>query len=247
MTEFVSDSALDFRRQATTFTEGDGMALDIPYRRAHLPLVAPDHPDVIAEAAEHGYVNGRHEITWSLVVPVAWPWLAASTAFQAMDAQLRAGPLAGKISWAAFEARKPVLHATICGSLAMGEGLAVPAAWREALAGIAPFAISWRGLFSGSLNLGRLYMKAYPEQRDGENCLQQVQRALHRKTSALYVAGLYNLVDHLDAREAAWLAALLDEHRDTEIGIHEVDTLWIQGVRDDLALDSEVAEIIRLG
>lgn len=247
MTCFVPDSALDYDDQMTRFTAGEAMRLDPAYRRAHLPLVAPDHPDIIAEAPDQGYRMGRHETTWSLVLPVPWDALAASPGFRRLDQGLREGPLARKICWKSVDAREAVLHATLCSTLATGDPYPANPAWRVALAGLPPFAVDVRGLFSGSINRGRLYLKVYPEQRQGENAIQQVQRAFGSRQTALYVAGLYNLTDHLDTAETAWLAAFLTDHRDTPLTTLTVETLWIQGVRDDLALDSEVAEIIRLG
>lgn len=247
MTRFVPESALDYDDQMTRFPSGEAMRLDPAYRRAHLPLVAPDHPDIIAEAPEQGYRMGRHETSWSLVLPVSWDALAASPGFQRLDQGLREGPLAGKICWTSLAARKAVLHATLCGTLALGDPYPANPAWRGTLAGIAPFAVDLRGLFSGSINRGRLYLKVYPEMRNGENCIHAVQRAFGYRLTALYVVGLYNLTDHLDTRETAWLAAFLAEHRDTTVATLRVETLWMQGVRDDLALDSEVAETIRLG
>ncbi len=247
MTRFVPDTALDYDDQMTRFPSGEALRLDPAYRRAHLPLVAPEHPDIIAEAPEQGYRMGRHETSWSLVLPVPWNALAASPGFRTIDQGLRDGPLAPKICWTSFDARKAVLHATLCSTLATGDPYPANPAWRDALAGMAPFAVDLRGLFSGSINRGRLYLKVYPEMRNGENCIHAVQRAFGRRQTALYVAGIYNLTDHLDTKETAWLAAFLAQHRDTPLATLTVETLWMQGVRDDLALDSEVAEIIRLG
>lgn len=246
MTEFVPEMDLDYHHQATPFVAGAGLPLDVHYRRAHLPLVAPEHPDVIADDPGHGYRMGRHATTWSLVLPLPWDLLAASPGFRAFDSALRASPIARKVDWNVFDARRPVLHATICGSLSEGDPLVIQPRWREAIAAIPAFEVRWQGLFSGSLNRGRLYIKVYPETRNGLNCIQQVQSAIGRKPTALYVAGLYNLTDHLDAHEAAWLAGFLADHRDTPVATQRVEHLWIQGVRDDLALDSEVAEILLL-
>ncbi|MCZ8183391.1 MAG: hypothetical protein O9322_10520 [Beijerinckiaceae bacterium] len=247
MAVFVTDEALDYRDQATSFPPGGPFLLDEAYRRAHLPLVAPDHPGVIAADPARGYRMGRHVPFWSLVIPVAWPLLAESPGFRTLDAALRNGPLAAKISWDMFEARKAVLHATICGGLAQGTAPAIGPEERAALDGIRPFDVAIRGLFSGSVNRGRLYLRLYPERIDSDNAIHSVQAALGRPLTALYVLGLYNLVDDLRPDEAGWLAGLLDRFADTPIAIQRVDRLWLMGARDDLALDSEVAEIVRLG
>ena len=46
--QFCSDDELGFERSRTRFPCGEGLTLDETYRLAHLPLVAPDHPRVIA-------------------------------------------------------------------------------------------------------------------------------------------------------------------------------------------------------
>ena len=45
--EFCSDEELDYGRSRFLFAPGKGFRLDEAYRLAHLPLVAPTHPDVI--------------------------------------------------------------------------------------------------------------------------------------------------------------------------------------------------------
>jgi hypothetical protein len=42
------DDELDYLGSRTQFEQGQGLLLDEAYRLAHLPLVAPDHPRVIA-------------------------------------------------------------------------------------------------------------------------------------------------------------------------------------------------------
>ncbi len=96
---FVTDENLAYRASETQFPPGSILRFDEAYRRAHLPLVAPDHPDVIREDLARGYAMGRHEMRWSLVVPVSWDALSASPAFQALEAELRASPIAGKMAW----------------------------------------------------------------------------------------------------------------------------------------------------
>jgi hypothetical protein len=243
---FVSDDALDYLRLRTVFAAGEGLLMDEPYRRAHLPLVAPDHPAIIASDPARGYAMGRHGTVWSLVVPVPWRALQDSPVFGHMLATLRTSPLAGKIAWDAFDRRHDVLHATICGGL--GQGDATPANdLRHHLSGFPSFRIRLRGLFSGNINLGRLYLRVYPEARNGRNMIHAVQERLGRPQTSLYVVGLFNLIDHLTVAEAAWLAGWLDRVRDSEIVELDVTELWLLGARDDLALDSEVAQRIALG
>ena len=95
--------------------------LDEAYRLAHLPLVAPDHPRVIARRDGRPYEMGRHEPVFSLVLPIADELLRRSAAYLALEADLKASPLAPKIAWNIVERRRHKLHATLCGSLSTGE------------------------------------------------------------------------------------------------------------------------------
>ena len=62
-----SDDELGYVADRTTFVAGLGLALDENYRLAHLPLVAPGHPRVIARQPGRSYDMGRHPPTLSLV------------------------------------------------------------------------------------------------------------------------------------------------------------------------------------
>lgn len=247
MTAFVPDAELDYERFATRFEPGVALAMDEAYRRAHLPLVAPHHPKVIGADEARGYRMGRHETIWSLVVPVNGQRLAASPAFQLLSEAMLGGPLRGKIDWNSFAKRRDVLHATIVSHIARGIAPQITDDWRMALQQTPPFEMALRGFFSGNINLGRLYLKLYPEIRGGRNAIRGLQAQLGAKETALYVVGLYNLNDDLDASETAWLADALARFRNTEWLRMTVDRLHLLGARDDLALDSEVAEVLRLG
>jgi hypothetical protein len=157
------------------------------------------------------------------------------------------GPSRDRIDWTSFEKRRDRLHATIAGNLSRGAPPAISGDWRAAFRAQQPFQVALRGLFSGNINIGRLYLRLYPEKRHGENAIRALQRALVRPETGLYVVGLYNLNDDLDARETAWLSGFLSRHSQREWLITAVDSLHLLGARDDLALDSEVAEVLRLG
>jgi hypothetical protein len=247
--EFCRDDELGYLRSRTSFVSGSGLTPDENYRFAHLPLVAPRHPDVIAARpgpqAVNTYAMGRHARAFSLVLPIPGEALAQSEACQEMEDELRAGPFAGKIAWEIQPRRQHKLHATICGGL--GEHPTLGENDRRALAGFGPVGVELRGLFSGNLNVGRLYLRAYPEKRDGQNVLRQIQRALGRKETDLYVVGLYNLTDHLTVGEAAALAATIERWWDRPILRFRADSLWLLGASDDLVLDSAVAETLLLG
>ena len=228
------DDDLGYRASRTRFAPGAGLALDEAYRLAHLPLVAPHHRKVIAARPGTSYDMGRHATAVSLVLPVP----DIDFPFQA---ELEAAPFAAKIAWDIAERRRGKLHATLCGS-----PIVLDEAQRQALQDIGPIAVELRGLFSGNINLGRLYLRVYPEKRDGENLLARVQRVLGKRQTGLYLVGLHNLTDDLDAQEAAALAALIERWWDRPIRRWQVDALWLLAARDDLVLDGGVEETISL-
>jgi hypothetical protein len=117
---------------------------------------------------------------------------------------------------------------------------------RQELACLGPIHVELRGLFSGSVNRGRLYLRAYPESRKGENVFRHIQRSLGHRETDLYVVGVYNLTDDLDADETAALASLIDRWWDRTILQFSVDQLWLMGACDDLVLDSAIAETVPL-
>lgn len=212
-----------------------------------MPLVAPGHRGVIARKDGTAYDMGRHGRVVSLVLPVPGQLLQEQAAYRVLESELEASPLASKIAWDIVGRRRDRLHATICGSLSSGEALPeIDADRRRALAGLGPLTIELRGLFSGSINHGRLYLRAYPEKIGEQNVVRQVQRILGCRETNLYLVGLYNLTDDLDAREADALSSLIDRWWDRPILRWQVDTLWMLGARDDLVLDFDIAETIRL-
>lgn len=241
------DDDLGYLASRTQFAPGEALELDEAYRLAHLPLIAPAHPRVITRRAGAFYEMGRHETVYSLVLPVSAKALHDSAAYRALHAELGASPLAGKIAWDIIEQRGPKLHATICGSL--GTGNTPPrldAARREDLARLGPVSVELRGLFSGNVNLGRLYFRVYPEKRDGINMFHRIQQVMGRRETSLYVVGIYNLVDDLDAVEAAALRQLIDRWWHEPILRFQADALWLLGADDDLVLESTVAETLSL-
>jgi hypothetical protein len=242
---FCEDDELGYERSRTLFAPG-GLALDEPYRMAHLPLVAPDHPNVIPRREGTYYDMGRHPRMFSLVLPISWGLLKASQAYQKLEGALRGSPLAKKIAWSLLERRQQKLHATICSSLSVGEPPTLDSVQRQELAALGPVAVELRGLFSGNVNVGRLYLRIYPERRNGLNVFRQIQGTLKRPETDLYVVGVYNLTDDLNAHEAAALADLIEAWWDRPIIRFEVKHLWLLGASDDLVLDSSVAEVISL-
>lgn len=242
---FCEDSELGYRRSLTDFSTP--LLLDDSYRLAHLPLVAPDHPRVIARREDGFYAMGRHARVFSLVLPVEDEALRASPAFLALEEELKAAPFADKIAWDALPKRRDRLHATVCGSLGLGEPPAIAQSTRAALGHIEPFAVELRGLFSGNVNRGRLYLAAYPEKRGGQNMLQAVQAAFGRAPGDLWLVGLYNLKDDLDARETAALADIASRWWKKPLLRLVATQLQLMGACDDLVLDGRVEAVLPLG
>ncbi|WP_329618745.1 hypothetical protein [Methylobacterium ajmalii] len=194
------------------------------------------------------YDHGRHPRVVSLVLPVPQASLAAAPAFAALERELRASPLAGKIAWDVAARRADRLHATLCGSLAVGSDAepSLTDGQRAALAALGPVAVELRGLFSGNVNLGRLYLRVYPERRDGADMLATVQRIVGRPPSGLYVVGLHALTDDLDPAEAACLADLIERWWHRPILRLTVEALWLLWATDDQVLDGGVLAIVPL-
>jgi len=243
MTRFAVDAEMPYAAARTRFPDGEGLRLDEPYRRAHLPLIAPGHPDVIAEGG--GYRMGVHAPGFSLVLPVDAGALAESPAYRALEAALMASPFAAKIAWDLLPKRATRLHATVCGGLEAPEGrLSEPQ--RVALEGIPAIPYELRGLFSGNRNIGRLYLAVYPAMRQGEPAFAAVQRVLGCQPNAMILMGQFNLADHLDAGEAMALAGLLDTFRDTLFLTATAQELRVLRSVDDLVLDAAYTDRIRL-
>lgn len=244
---FCGDAELGYLRSRTAFAPGAPLLLDEPYRLAHLPLVAPDHPSVIPHQDGKFYEMGRHPTVYSLVLPVDDAALRRSEAFNALEAELRAAPFAGKIAWDILPKRAGKLHATICGSLGIDNPPAIAAEHRQALARLGPVGVELRGLFSGNINRGRLYLRAYPERRGGSNAFHMIQAGMGRPQTDLYVVGLYNLIDDLDPAEASALSELISRWWERPLLRFDAGELWLLGARDDLVLDAEIVEALPLG
>jgi hypothetical protein len=237
---FVQDDALGYRHAATVFRPGAGLRLDDSYRLCHLPLVNPLHPDVIRGKAGTDYSMGVHGNITSLVAPVPQEALDASAGFNAMSDELRASPLTAKIAWDVLPRRASRLHATL------GVPRTSPIADADLLSSLGPLHARVGGPFSGSVNVGRLYLKLYPCLRGGENAFHTVQKALGMPPRDLYLVGLWNLTDHLNSDEAAWLSGWLQRWTDAIVAEICLTDLWLLTSRDDLVLDARVDQVMAL-
>ena len=243
---FCSDDELGYLRNRSVITEDTGLQLDDAYRLAHLPLVAPDHAAVMRSKPSATYLMGRHEEIFSLVLPMPADIISASDACQELRGELERAPFAPKIAWCLLDQRREKLHATVCGALSKNAAPSLNSDQRRQLAAIGPVACEIRGLFSGNVNVGRLYLRLYPERRDGINVCHMIQRILGRPLTDMYLIGVYNLMDHLDANEAVALARILDRWWDRPLFRFMAESLWLLGARDDLVLDSRIYEVVPL-
>ena len=246
MDTFCSDAELGYERSRTRFVPGEELRLDEAYRLAHLPLIAPAHPDVIPSRPGASYRMGQHERAFSLVLPIPPDELEKSAAYQELEGELRHLPFATKIAWDLMAKRRERLHATICGSLSKDVPYRISDDERAALRQLGPLRVEVRGLFSGNINVGRLYLRVYPECRNGMNLLRRIQRNLGRPETDLYHVGLFNFVDHLEAVEAAALHDLIQRWWHRSILTLDVIALWLLGASDDLVLDARVEDVIPL-
>ncbi len=243
--EFCAEAELGYARAQTRFDAETALRFDRLYRVAHLPLVNPRHPLVIAE--DGPYRMGVHARVYSLVIPLPDQALRRSANFLALEREIRSASFAAKISWDIVEQRRDKLHATICGSLSVDNPPVIGDAQIAALAAISPFEVEIRGLFSGEINLGRLYLKAYPQKRATRNVFQDIQAALGRKLTDLYPVGLYNFTEELTVPETTALADIIRRWRDVPLLRFKLDRLWLLGSSDDLVLESAIARTIKLG
>ncbi|MEH6476822.1 MAG: hypothetical protein V7727_14115 [Sneathiella sp.] len=243
---FVQDDQLAYERYRTEFFDNQGLSFDTAYRLAHLPLVAPDHPLVIKSDPNKGYDMGLHNLVYSVAMPLPEDKIFSSSIFQEFIKEISNTKLASKISWPSFEQRKNKLHATICSFLSTDEAPVIAQEVFEKVAQTEGFSVQVRGLFSGNLNVGRLYLRMYPEMRRGINVCHQIQKAFDKKPTDLYVVGILNLIDELDADEATTLSALIERWWDRQFVQIDLKELWMVKTRDDLVLDGCIDRVIPL-
>lgn len=241
---FCSDSQLLYSDYETEFGEGQELLFDESYRLAHLPLVAPSHPRVIHSKSGTNYKLGIHESVYSIAIPVYAEQLLASEEYIKLCNELKMSSFSHKLSWDTYSQRKYKLHATICGAISTENAPLIEDDIFKRLREVGPVAIQIRGLFSGNLNVGRLYLKVYPEERDGKNMFHVFQRIFGSPITDLYVVGLFNLIDELNPKEAKELHSLLTVWRDVVFLQMELKELWMLKSRDDLVLNGSVQQAI---
>ncbi len=239
--KFASNAALGYHAARRSFCPGETLQFDEAYRRAHLPLVNPAHPLVIA--ADEDYRHGRYAARrYSLVVPINADALENSDLFRTLDRHMRRAPFAKHIAWPIMAQRRGMLHATLCGGFseqALPALIATLQAW--VTSSIKP-AFLIGGLFNGHLNTGRLYLKIYPELRGEENTFQAIQQAAGKSASAMWLAGYYHFQHELCANKTQALAETLALFGDHYLLQQTCSELWLLATHDDLALSANVIQ-----
>ncbi len=243
---YCDDNKLAYKLHQTDFLDGQRLTFDAAYRLAHLPLVAPDHPLVIPSKPGSNYHRGVHDLRYSIAIPVPADKLLLSESFIEFYDELKTMKFANKISWETFAQRKDKLHATICGTISSEQEPFIHQCVFDKLRSIGPIAISIRGVFSGNINIGRLYLKVYPELRDGRNMCHEIQTIFGETSTELYLVGLLNFVEELDVSETKALQELLGRWRNREFIQLSLENLWLLKSKDDLVLDGSVAKDIPL-
>ena len=245
MTVFAGPFHLRYRALAQRPPER--LRLDEYYRLCHLPLVNPDHPEVIAGKPGTDYESGRYAAPrFSLVISIDDAALHASPAYRQLLRRLRAAPFAGKIAWESYAQRLKSLHATLRSNLQRDFR---PEELRGALARLRrlpSFRARLTGPWYGDRNHGRLYLPLVPELRHGFDACRRIQRAAGGPEIALYSVGLLNFRDHLTEAETAALHAIMAAYRRRVLLEFEVTAIDLHATHDDLALDSRIVRRIPL-
>lgn len=243
--DYAPDSDLAYCRIRRTFAAGDVLVLDKPYRRAHLPLVNPAHPDVIAAAPNAGYHLGRYlEPRRSLVLPVAAEALESSRVFRALDGSVRNSSFAGKIAWAVMAQRRDRLHATLSAGLSAADVAPVVEKASIRFRTLGPMKVRIGGPLIGNKNTERVYFPVYPETRGGENSFHLIQDSVAKPRTDLYLMGYYNFTDHLNAEEVLSLKEILAGFAGRTILELTDPRLWLLETNDDLSLSARVVATI---
>ncbi len=235
--EFCADNALAYAGSRHMFAAGQPFPLGADYRLAHLPLVVPGHPQAIASVPGRDYLNGRYAAARdALCVQLPADALAASPAFQAVEAQMRAARFGRKIAWDLGARRSGVLHATIAGPIDAAAATLAAASTAAFVKRQGPVAMRIGGPFVGNRNHGRIYLPVYPQMVAGDDAFGLLQVSCGRPRSRFYAVGMWHLVDGLDVSEAAELGQLVDKWSSEEILRVPAARFGIVTVNDDLAL-----------
>lgn len=245
---FCNDEMLAYDGSRRAFLPGEALTFDEAYRLAHLPLVAPGHPEAIARKEGTDYASGRYAAPrYSLVAPIDARALETSVEFRRFEQELRSHGFSDKIEWRLNLERAPKLHATIVNGLAEEDAAACATNVAEALAPFGRISVRIGGPFLGRINTGRIYLPVYPECRNGADVFSLIQAACGARQTRFYVVGYYHLHSALTAGETSELAGLVARWRRSTLAVLPVRALAIQATNDDLALSARSIIQIPLG
>jgi len=231
---YLDDHSLGYDQIRWSSSAGSRLVLDSIYRHAHLPLVNPQHSDVIPFYEDYHF--GRYETKrYSLAIPFSIEDLQMSHAFRAVDAAMREASFSPKIAWDVMDARQARLHATICGRVNADDVKELLLRTEDHLLRTGSIRFRLAGPLVGEKNTGRIYFPVYPENREG-NPIQTLQMTLGKQITDVYLLGYYNFRDHLAASEAAELSSILAKFRDVTILEGAISGLVAFETQDDLVL-----------
>lgn len=242
---FRTDADLGYAAARRRFQPGERLTFDPAYCLAHLPLVAPGHPKVVAEVPGKDYRHGRYDIArYAVVVPVPDAALAAAPVFQAIDGAMRRTSFAGKLAWRVMAARAGKLHATLVSGLDAAGAEAAIRPIAALLAKLGPLSFRLGSPMVGDRNFGRIYFPAYPQEVGGDDPFARIQEALGRARSRFYGVGYYSFLEELDVAETAELSALLGEWEGRTVAEMPLGHIEVHATHDDLVLSGRpVADI----
>lgn len=240
---FTDDKMLGYGDAYQSHSAGDVLVLDNNYRRAHLPLVNSSHPDVIAR--DEDYCMGKYSIhRYSIVLPVSNERLRQTTTFVEIEKALRNASFASKIAWDLLNKRKSLIHATISSGLKHDCVEHATTALQTFLDTQPVKRYRLGGIFMGSVNTGRLYLKVYPEVVGAGHIFGEIQSLLGLKQTQFFLVGYFNLTDHLNQSETQELSAILHRFSNETLWENELRELWIISTQDDLVLSGKITNKI---
>ncbi len=246
-TVFCDDEMMTYDESRKTFSVGESLLFDDAYRLAHLPLVAPGHPEVIPHTPGKDYLHGRYDQPrYSLVVPISSEELTASVTFRALETEICPCSFSAKIQWQLCEERSNKLHATIVNSLCETDIEPCVSAVESVVDCIGSVAIRLGGPFLGCQNTRRIYFPIYPQCVEGKDAFALVQEACQVQRTRFYVVGYYHLKSTLSAIETMELNDLMERWRRHYVAEIRVTKFDVQSTNDDLALSGQVLRTIPL-
>ena len=240
-TVYVGDGGLSYERSRY---RGGVLELDRAYRLMHLPLVNPNHKDVVRESEDGDVKLGRFpKPRKSLVAFIDRDVFGNAAAVGEMIESVAATTFGQKIDFQSFEVRMDRLHFTLS-PLQNDDDIR---RCREAAASFPPFSVRVAALWAGaSINSGRFYLPVYPERSGDENVLHTFQAAAGLRQSDFFGLGFFNLTDHLSDAESAELLNFIDGQAGRTLFETRIAELAVIETFDSLLLDYRIAERLAL-